>query len=169
MKEVFVREKEVIKAADEGMDAFLNVFVKAIYDTIGGEITSETMAQINVDQITLLAYIILRDEVMEGGFVMLIHDGYGSFIFKNPFSKMMRKWGLDALASLINKAHKSYSHHHERIEADCTEDEFMALYETLPEFDDYDDDFVENEEEWTAAVATYVDEHINSFATIVND
>ena len=42
----------------------------------------------------------------------------------------------------------------------------MALFERFAEFDDYDDKFVENEEEWTAAVAHYVDEHIDRFARI---
>ena len=43
----------------------------------------------------------------------------------------------------------------------------MALYEKFPEFDDYDDLFVENEEEWTAKIAYYIDEHIDNFATII--
>ena len=42
----------------------------------------------------------------------------------------------------------------------------MALFEQLPEFDDLDDTFVENEEEWTADIAHYVDEHLENFATI---
>ena len=33
-------------------------------------------------------------------------------------------------------------------------------------FDDFDDDFVENEEQWTAQVACYIDEHIELFATV---
>lgn len=167
MSEVFVKESELVKAAEEGMDAFVGVFVNAIYDSVGGKLDANTMALLNADQVTLLAYVILRDEVMDGGFVQLIHNGYGPFIFKNPFSKMMRNWGLDALASLVNKAHKPYSHHHEEIERDCTDEEFMALFEQLPEFDDLDDEFVENEEEWTGAVACYIDEHIDRFATIV--
>lgn len=169
MKEVKVRDSALKAAAEEGMDAFIGVFVDAIYEAVGGELTAESMAQLSADQITLLAYVSLRDEVMDGGFVLLIHDGYGGFIFKNPFSRMMRAWGLDALASLINKVHKLYTHHHEEIERDYTDDEFMALYERMPEFDDYDDDFVENEEEWTTAVAYYVDEHTDSFATIVSE
>ena len=118
------------------------------------------------DQITLLAYVILRDEVMDGGFIQLIHNGYGPFIFKNPFSKMMRIWGIDTLASLINKAHKLFSNYHKDIEKDCTDEEFMALFEKYPDFDDLDDDFVENEEQWTNLVAIYIDEHIEKFAVV---
>ncbi len=169
MKDVVVRESDLVKAGEEGMDEFVGVFVKAIYDAIGGTLDAQSLPQLNADQVTLLAYVILRDEVMDGGFVQLIHNGYGPFIFKNPFSKMMRQWGLDALASLVNKAHKPYSHHHEEIESECSDEEFMALFERMPEFDEYDDEFVENEEEWTSVVAYYIDEHLPRFATIIKD
>ena len=43
----------------------------------------------------------------------------------------------------------------------------MAMFEQYSEFDDYDDLFVENEEEWTSKVAYYIDEHIENFATII--
>ena len=69
MKEVIVKDADLQQAAMEGMDAFVNVFVKAIYDTIGGELTPETMAELNADQMTLLAWDILHQEVMDGGFV----------------------------------------------------------------------------------------------------
>ena len=166
MNVVVVNESDLLKAAEKGMDQFILVFVDAINKAIGNELTAENMAKLNADQITLLAYVILRDEVMDGGFVQLIHNGYGPFIFKNPFSKMMRKWGIDPLASMINKAHKSFTHSHEEIEKECSDDEFMALFERFPVFDDYDDDFVENEEQWTNMVACYIDEHIEDFAVI---
>ncbi|MBR6264269.1 MAG: DMP19 family protein [Prevotella sp.] len=166
MNVVVVNESDLLKAAEKGMDQFILVFVDAINKAIGNELTAENMAKLNADQITLLAYVILRDEVMDGGFVQLIHNGYGPFIFKNPFSKMMRKWGIDPLASMINKAHKSFTHFHEEIEKECSDDEFMALFEKFPVFDDYDDDFVENEEQWTNMVACYIDEHIEDFAVI---
>ena len=44
--------------------------------------------------------------------------------------------------------------------------EFMAMFEQYSDFDDYDDEFVENEEAWTAAVAQYVDNNIDDFVII---
>ena len=168
-KDVIITEQDVMAAAEQGMDAFVDVFVKAIYDAIGGELTAETMSSLNADQVTLLAYNILRDEVMDGGFVQLIHNGYGAFIFRNPFAKMMRMWGIDELAKVINKVRKLYNVYHEEIERECSDEEFMALFERMPQFDDFDDEFVENEEAWTSAVAYYVDEHIDQFAQIKKD
>ena len=42
----------------------------------------------------------------------------------------------------------------------------MALFEEYPQFDDYDDIFVENEEKWTEQIAHYVDENIEKFAKV---
>ena len=36
----------------------------------------------------------------------------------------MRNWGLGELSSLLNKVHKLYTHHHEVIERDYTDEEF---------------------------------------------
>ena len=166
MKEVIVKDADLQQAAMEGMDAFLQVFVKATYDAIGGELTAETMQELNADQITLLAWNILHEEVMDGGFVQLIHNGYGPFIFKNPFAKALKLWDLKELSKLIYDAHTLWLKHRENIEKDCTDEEFMALFEQFPEFDDLDDLFVEHEEEWTEDIAHYVDDHLERFATI---
>lgn len=168
MKEVIVKDADLQQAAEEGMDAFLNVFVKATYDAIGGELTAETMQELNADQITLLAWNILHEEVMDGGFVQLIHNGYGPFIFKNPLAKALKLWDMKELSKLIYEAHTLWLKHRENIEKDCTDDEFMALFEQFPDFDDLDDLFVEHEEEWTEDIAHYVDDHLERFATIKN-
>jgi hypothetical protein len=154
------------QAASEGMDAFVEVFVNAINEAIDGQLTTETMSELNSDQITLLAYSILRDEVMDGGFVQLIHNGYGPFIFKNPFAKAIKQWGLRALSKLIYNAHSLYVRYGAEIEKECSDEEFMALFEQYEEFDEMDDAFVENEEDWTNMVAVYIDDHIENFAVI---
>lgn len=166
MIEVKVKDADLQQAASEGMDAFVQVFVDGIRGAIGGELSAETMAELNADQVTLLAWDTLHEEVMDGGFVQLIHNGYGPFIFKNPFAKAVKLWGLRELSKLVYDAHTLWLKHREEIERELTDDEFMALFEQMPEFDDLDDLFVENEEKWTSAIAHYIDEHIENFAKI---
>lgn len=166
MIKVTVKDNDLRAAAAQGMDEFVGVFVTAINNAIGGQLTAENMAQLNADQVTLLAYITLRDEMMDGGMVQLIHNGYGPFIFQNPFARVMKVWGVNDLGKLIYNANKLYRQHHEAIERDCSEDEFMALFEKFPCFDDIDDSFVENEERFTAQIAEYIDNNIEKFAEI---
>ncbi len=154
-------------------DDFLDSVRQRLLDTIGGELTAETMTRLNSDQITLLAYFMLRDEVLDGGFVQLIHNGLGPFIFLNPFAKAMRLWGeevetegttvLHDFAKLIQKGRKLFGKHGEALTRPCTDEEFMALFEQYPQFDDLDDTFVEDEEEITAVIARYVQLHLDHF------
>ena len=168
MTEVIVKDADLQKATMEGMDEFLSVFTKAIYDAIGGELTAENMGELNSDQLTLLSWDILHEELMDGGFVQLIYNGYGPFIFKNPFAKALNKmWGLRDLSKMLYQVHTLWLESREALEADCTDEEFMALYEQYPQFDDYDDLFIENEEQWTEQIARYVDNNIEKFATII--
>lgn len=169
MIEVKIKKSEVVKAAEEGLDDFLDLFVAAIRKAIGGELNAETMGQLNSEQITLLGYDILRSEVMDGGFVQLIYNGYGPFFFRNPFAKAMRQWGMDDLARLIRKGGDLYRKTRADIERDLNDDAFMALYEQFPKFDDLDDEFVENEERWSAMIAYYIDDHIDNFAAVTDN
>ena len=169
MKEVTISDAVLRQAAGEGMDAFVGAFVTAIKEAIGGQLTAETLGELNSDQITLLAWDVLHEEVMDGGFVQLIHNGYGPSIFKNPFAKALKLWGMRELSKLIYDAHTLYVKYHEKIEKDCTDDEFMALFEQFPEFDDMDDEFVEREEEWTNDIAHFIDEHIERFALVKSE
>ena len=173
-----IPETAVIQAAHEGMDAFIDLFVKATLDTIGGELNADTMSLLSGEQITLLAYHMLREEVMDGGFIQLIHNGLGGFIFLNPFAKAMRLWGQDveaadgtsvlhAFSKLVYKGRELFEENAEALTRPCTDEEFMALYEQYPGFDDLDDQFIEDEEAITATIARYVDAHLELFATVV--
>ena len=171
-----VKDEALRQAAGEGMDAFINVIVDAIKQGVGGELSAETMPKLTADQITLLAYIMLRDELMDGGFIQLIHNGYGPFFFRNPFDKAVRQWGeevqkltgvkgnedtnLIGLCRLLRRVRKCYDKYHNQIEKEMSDEDFMALYEQLDVFDDFDDEFVSNEESYTEDVARYVDEHL---------
>lgn len=154
------------QAAKEGVDAFLSLFVRTIREAIGGELTAETMPLLNSDQITLLAWDTIHEEVMDGGFIQLIHNGYGGFVFLNPTAKAFRLWGLHDLCKLLYAVRPLYTEHHDELERDCSDEDFMALYEQFPKFDDMDDVFVEHEEEWTERIAHYVDDNIDHFASI---
>ena len=163
---VKIKDNVLAQAAEEGMDKYIQVIVDAIYKTIGGKLIKETMNALNADQITLLAYITMRDEIMDGGFVQLIYNGWGHFIFNNPFDKAVRNWGIPDLCSLVRHAHKLYTKHHTDIEQECNDDEFMALFERFSDFDTFDDEFVECEENFTSAIAHYVDNNLEKFCEI---
>lgn len=167
MNQITVSDADLRKGAEEGMDAFLKVFIDKYLEVTGGVINEKTMPLLNGYQHTLLGYHFFREEVMEGGFVQLIQNGYGPYIFDNPFAKAMRMFGAKDFSKLIYEAKKIYDAHRADLEKDCTEEEFMAMYEQYEAFDDLEEKYMEDEEQITAQIAAYVDEHLDFFAAVV--
>ena len=166
--DIRIDETDIMEAAQKGSEAFVELFSERTLAAIGGELNAETMRQLSSDQITLLAYQIVRQEVLEGGFIQLIHNGYGPFIFHNPFAKAMRLWGAREFCNLIYDGRRLYEQYAEQLTQDMTDDEFMALYEQYSEFDELDDRFVdEMEPEVTDVVAHYIDEHLSLFVVVL--
>ena len=161
-----IKEQQVIDAAQQGMDAFVELFYNEIMASIDGELNAESMQCLTSDQITLVAYCIYREEVMDGGHVQLIHNGYGPFIFLNPFAKAMRLWGAKEFSKLVYSGRKFFEENQKALTQDCSDEEFMAIYENYPEADDLDDEFIIMEEEVTDIVAHYIDDNLANFAQI---
>jgi hypothetical protein len=158
-----ITDERLRQGAEEGMDGFLKVFTDAYLACVGGELTAETMARLTGAQHALLGYRFFHEEVMDGGFCQLVYNGYGPYIFDNPFAKVLRLWGLKDFSKIIYKAKEIYDEHKEDLTRERTDEEFMAMYELYPQFDDLEDYFIENEEQITATIAYYVDEHIEEF------
>lgn len=151
------------------MDALIKDLTDAYEAAVGGELTAGTMPLLTGEQHSLLAYRIFRDEIMTGGFCQLIQNGYGCYIFANPFAKVMRLWEIGDLSKLIYAAKKIYDEHREDLERERTAEEFMAMYEQYEAFDELEDEFLEKEEGYTARVAEYVDKHPGLFAKSLSD
>ena len=161
--DIIISDESFRKAAAEGMDAFLRVITDAYMEALGGELTAAGMARLNGWQHTLLGYRFFQEEVMDGGFCQLIQNGYGPYIFDNPFAKAMRLMGLGDFTRILYKAKKIYDANKAELTRERTDDEFMAMYEQFSDFDDLEDWYIENEEEITSAIAYYVDEHLDQF------
>ena len=134
------------------MDDQLQEIREHILARVGGALTAGSMQQLTADEVTLLAYCTLREEVMDGGLVQLIYNGYGPFIFLNPFAKAMRLWGLNDFSTLLYEGRKLFEAHGDEIQQEMSDEDFMALFEQYPEADDFDDTFIENEEDITRQV-----------------
>jgi len=162
-----INDKDLATSAEKGMDEFLQVFTDAYLKAIGGSLTAENMSLLNGSQHTLLAHRFFQDEMRDGGFVQLIQNGYGGYIFANPFAKAIKQFGAVELAKIIYKAKEIYDPNKAALERETTDEEFNAMYVDFEAFDDLEEAYFEMEEKQTAIIATYVDEHIGDFAEII--
>ena len=124
-KRIEIADAALRQGAEEGMDGFLQVFIDKYLEVTGGVINAETMPLLNGHQHTLLGYHFLREELNVGGFVQLIQNGYGPYIFDNPFAKAMRLFGLKEFSKLIYSAKKIYDENKADLEKERDDDEFM--------------------------------------------
>jgi hypothetical protein len=162
-----VLEKDIIAASAQGMDEFLQVFIDAYLADIGDELLPENMSKLSGSQHTLLAWHFFSTEMREGGFVQLIQNGYGSYVFDNPFAKALRQFGCIELSKLVYKAKEIYDANKEELTRETTEEEFNAMYVDFEVFDELEERYFEMEEIQTVLLAEYVDEHLDNFAEIV--
>lgn len=160
---VHIKKEEWENALSEGSIAWLDCLYNHILSADGGTLTAESMTKLTSDQITFYAYKIFRDEMLEGGFCQLIQNGYGPFIFENPFAHALRLWDMRELSKIINKANDIYRKNKKDLTSGRTEDEFMAMYEDYEAFDKWEDEYIEDEEQFTDEVKTYVLSHPDNF------
>lgn len=163
-----IKDSDLAAAAGKGMDEFLQVFTDAYLHALGGKLTADNMQLLNGSQHTLLAHRFFQDEMRDGGFVQLIQNGYGGYIFENPFAKAIKQFGAAELAKLIYKAKEIYDPNKTALERETTEEEFNAMYVDFEVFDDLEELYFDIEEQQTALIAAYVDNHIADFAEIVD-
>ena len=165
---IVLADADLRAAAENGPVAFLNLFLDAIEKVTGDEFGAEEMAKLTGNQHALNSFRILRDEFEVGGFINLIQDGFGPYIFDNPFAKALRLWGAHDLSQLVYKAKRVFDANRQELTTIVDNDEdFAAL------FDKYQPSFEKIELEIDAeltnaaiAIAAYVDENIEQFATV---
>ena len=162
-----IKDSDLSTAAQQGMDEFLQVFIDAYLKEIDGNLTADNMSKLNGSQHTLLAWHFFSTEMRDGGFVQLIQNGYGSYIFENPFAKAIKQFGAAELSKLVYKAKEIYDPNKKELERETTEEEFNAMYVDFEVFDELEERYFDMEEEQTALIAQYVDEHITEFAEIL--
>lgn len=161
-----INDKLLADAAQKGMDEFLQVFIDAYLTELGGSLNADNMSKLNGSQHTLLAWHFFSTEMRDGGFVQLIQNGYGGYIFQNPFAKAIKQFGAVDLGKLIYKAKEIYDPNKAELERETTEEEFNAMYVDFEVFDELEEQYFDMEEQQTALIAAYVDDHISDFAEI---
>lgn len=162
-----IKDSDLAQAAEQGMDEFLQIFIDAYLEAIDGKLSAENMSKLNGSQHSLLAWHFFSTEMREGGFVQLIQNGYGAYIFDNPFAKVMKQFGAVELGKFIYKAKDIYDPNKKELERETTEEEFNAMYVDFEVFDELEEMYFDMEEQQTSLIAAYVDEHIEDFAEIV--
>lgn len=144
-------------------------FIKYVTDqyleAVGGSLTAENMEMLSADQHSLLCYRYMLDEVMEGGFIQLVANGFAPYVLYGPFPYVVKKeWEMRDFSKLLYEAKSECRKHEERIMADMSIDDFMALYEELEDLNELGDEFLdEYQEKVSPAVAKMIVDNLQKY------
>lgn len=161
------RNKILQVKGNEDINTF-DLLIETYLNAIEGKFNEKTMQLLNGAQHSLLAYHFFKTEVMHGGFIQLIQNGFGGYIFKNPFAKSLKKYGLNELAKIIYKAKEIYDENEVDLEKETTEEEFHAMYEKYESFDELEELFFEMEADCTKKLVEYIESNLEEFAEIID-
>lgn len=161
-----ISETELLSIPSTDNMAYINIFTDAFLIEINNEMTHANMNKLNGYQHALLAYRFFRDEVTNGGFVQLIQNGYGGYIFDNPTAKALKIFGAEKTSKIIYKAKEIFDANRIELERETTEEEFNSMYVDFEIFDALDEQYFTIEKEQTAIIAQFVGNNKDLFAQI---
>lgn len=163
-------ERKELDIAEDGWH-YLVIFIDK-YTKIWNADLKNIMQNLTEDQITLMMYGLLYNQVQNGGFIQAIFNGYG-FIFDtdNPLTSSLKEWGATEVAQIIDKVGVEFRKEGENMlpaegmSKDKSIEFLSALYQKYPQFDELDEEFYDND--GVDEIKSYVENHLNDFATII--
>lgn len=161
---VKINLSEIEKAKDSL--PYIRVFINAYIGDTKDNDPAEKMSELNGYQNTLLAYHYFCEEITEGGFIQLIQNGYGPYIFHNPFAKVMKIFGAGELAKIIYKAKDIYDKHKEELEKAETTEDFDKIDKQLEKLENLEEAFFDIKSNEEKIIAEYIKTNTNNFAEI---
>lgn len=162
-----ISEKQIADCLKRDAIDLINLFTDAYLAEVDNDLNVESMQKLDGYQHALLAYRFFREEVIRGGFVQLIQNGYGGYIFDNPTAKAFKMFGAEETAKIIYKAKEIFDANRTELERDTTDEEFHSMYVDFEAFDVIEERYFAIEKEQNAIIAEYVNEKRNLFAEIV--
>jgi hypothetical protein len=161
-----ISTKELAAVADNAAE-FIILFTGHYHKILSSHASGQAQGEFTTEQNILLAFDVLDGQVSNGGFIQLIENGYGAYVFDTPLSDHLRSWGLMQAADIIDKARILYEPKKEILEKEKTLAEFAKLYQEHPEFEPLDNEYYKIADAQREAMKSYILAHINSFAQIV--
>ena len=155
-----------IETVGEDALPFIFLFAEKYLALISADPTGQIQQRMTAEQTVLLAFVTMDNEVTNGGFIQLIENGYGSYIFDNPLSDYLREWGAAATAMIIDLARDLYHDKKEILEKEKSLEEFARLYQEHKEFEDIEQQYYAVIDAERATIRKYMEAHLDRFAEL---
>lgn len=101
----------------------------------------------------LIRYDYVRMQVLQGGFIQLIQNGYVNLLLSMP--QMLKQVGAEPMGQLLDDVLKVFSLNYEGLSKETSVEEFAKLYEEYTEFEALDARFAEENAATENAIVAY--------------
>lgn len=101
----------------------------------------------------LIRYDYVRMQVLQGGFIQLIQNGYVNLLLSMP--QMLKQVGAEPMGQLLDDVLKVFSLNYEGLSKETSVEEFAKLYEEYTEFEALDARFAEENAATETAIVAY--------------
>ncbi len=125
----------------------------------------ELMDELTDEQQLMLTYDYVKMQVMQGGFIQLIQNGYVGLLPDMP--DWLYALNINDMAGVIDDALNVFVLNRELLTKTTTVEEFALLYAELKEFEAIDDRFMELNEPTIVAMVNNALVHPENFVTLI--
>lgn len=158
--------KEVIEPvlAAKDLTKLYEILVEPLHEELYKRQDFAFFDDLSVGQQLLLSYDYIRMQVMQGGFIQLIQNGYIPLLVDMP--EWLQTIGDDTMAKVIDDALKVYVLNREMLDKKTSVEEFAQLYDELQEFEYIDARFREDDPAAVQRMMEYAAENIGEFVKV---
>ena len=161
--------RDALKKAKKYLWVFLPLFVTddMLYNH------QKVMPKLNSSQQTFLTFYLIETDAMRvsnnchiGGFLQLIHNGYGRYVFEKPLSKIIETWGAKKISRIVEEARSPYEKYKDRVRKIKSLKKCSDLYLEIKDFEKLDNEYFKVSLKEAEKIKKYIEKNITEFAII---
>ena len=147
------------KYASNDIQGFFDLICQPLHEELYRRKTFDFLDDLSTGQQLILCYDYAQAQVLQGGFIQLIQNGYIGLLPQMP--EQLAAIGAVKMAKLIYDVMEVYVQHKEKLDKETNLQEFAKLYVELGEFDKLDSDFAEYHFDTVTHMVQYASQHMD--------
>jgi hypothetical protein len=145
---------ELISLQEENqIEAIFEQLVLPLHEELYKQQDFSFIETLSPGQELLIRYDYVRMQVLQGGFIQLIQNGYVNLLLSMPL--MLKQVGAVAMGQLLDDVLKVFSLNYEGLSKETSVEEFAKLYEEYTEFEELDARFAQENAATEKAIVAY--------------
>ena len=147
---------------------YITLFTNKYFQIMHSDPTGQVLNKFTNDQNALLAFVIMDGQVCNGGFIQLIENKYGSYIFDSPLGEYLNNWGAIKIAKILDEARLIYHQKKAILEKEKTLEEFAKLYQEHPDFEELESQYYIEVDSEKEIIKNHIQSNLSMFAMVTD-